>query len=278
MTEPIPLLEPLVSDLKNLHIGDFLQSNDYKRYLIKVKFEVSWRNALDKVKANRRIIVAGFDHDYFDSIDTMVFVLNYLYTNSRDNFYHYIHDFLMAYSEWNKEDLKVENIIEDLELLEPPQEVIAKIELLGNFHSKPVSRPHIPDNICNASKLDTVIKKMDASIQDHDYNLTLTYAYSSLEGLFKAYANEHFPEQIETDKLNSLAKLVRENIASRLESKEANYPEQVLNLITTMTNAISKARNSFSDSHFDGESDKWLAEFARDCVNSIGRLIIKFIK
>ena len=130
MTEPIPLLEPLVSDLKNLHIGDFLQSNDYKRYLIKVKFEVSWRNALDKVKANRRIIVAGFDHDYFDSIDTMVFVLNYLYTNSRDNFYHYIHDFLMAYSEWNKEDLKVENIIEDLELLEPPQEVIAKIELI----------------------------------------------------------------------------------------------------------------------------------------------------
>lgn len=173
--------------------------------------------------------------------------------------------------------MQVGNIIKDLELLKPPQELIAKIEQLSNYHSKPVSRINIPDNIWNASKLDSLIKRMDASIQDHDYNLTLTYAYSSLEGLFKAYANEHFPEQIETDKLNSLAKLVRENIASRLESKEANYPEQVLNLITTMTNAISKARNSFSDSHFDRESDKWLAEFARDCVNSIGRLIIKFI-
>ncbi len=37
-------------------------------------------------------------------------------------------------------------------------------------------------------------------------------------------------------------------------------------------------KSYFSDSHFDGESDKWLAEFARDCVNSIGRLILKFIK
>lgn len=69
-----------------------------------------------------------------------------------------------------------------------------------------------------------------------------------------------------------------DNWASALVAFQVNYPEQVLNLITTMTNAISKARNSFSDSHFDGESDKWLGEFARDCVNSIGRLIIKFIK
>ena len=278
MTEPIPILEPLVSDLKNLRIGDFLKSNAYKRHLIKIGFEVSWRNAYNKVKANRRFLAVGFDHNYGDSIDTMVFVLNKLYTESRDSFYIYFYGLLSIYTEWSKEDLKIANIIEDLELLNPPQEVIAKIEQLSNYYSKPVSRPDIPDNIWNANKLDTVIKKMDISIQDHDYNLTLTYAYSSLEGLFKAYVNEHCPEQIENDKLNQLAKFVREDITSRLESQEAHYPEQVLNLITTMTNAISSARNSFSDSHFDGESDKWLAEFARDCVNSIGRLIIKFIK
>lgn len=277
MTEPIPILEPLISDLKSLDIGDFLQSNDYKRFLIKIKFDVAWRSVFDKVKKDSKMFVAGFDQNYGYSIDTMVYVLNYLYENNRDNFYHFIHDFLMTYSEWNKEDLKVDNIIEDLKLLDPPQEIITKIEQLGNYHSKPVVRADVPDNIWNASKLDSVIKKMDVSIHDHNYNLTLTYAYSSLEGLFKAYANEHCPEQIDIDKLNQLAKLVCDSIEYRLKIEEVDYPVQILKLIQTMTNAIASARNSFSDSHFDGESDKWLAEFARDCVNSIGRLIIKFI-
>lgn len=52
----------------------------------------------------------------------------------------------------------------------------------------------------------------------------------------------------------------------------------MINLISTIASAVSNARNQFSASHFDKESDKWLAEFARDCVNSNGRLIIKFVK
>lgn len=277
MTEPIPTLEPLVSDLKNLRIGDFLQSNDYKRFLIKIEFDISWRDTFHYVKANRGYFAIDLDHNYFDSIDTMVFVLNKLYTDSRDNFYIYIYGLLFTYTDWSKEDLQVSNILKDLELLNPPQEVIDGIEQLSNYHSKPVKRPDIPDNIWNASKLDYVIKKMDVSIHDNNYNLTLTYAYSSLEGLFKAYTNEHCPQKTDIDKVNQLAKLVRDDIATKLKNKGANYPEQVLNLLPTITNAISNARNGFSDSHFDGESDKWLAEFARDCVNSIGRLIIKFI-
>ena len=31
--------------------------------------------------------------------------------------------------------------------------------------------------------------KMDLSIKNEEYNLTLTYAYSCLEGLFKAYTS-----------------------------------------------------------------------------------------
>ncbi len=278
MTEPIPKLEPLVNDLKNLSLGDFLKSNDYKRYIVKVGLEESWRNAFNHVKQNRGYFAVDLDHDYFDSIDAMVLILNHLFTKSRVNFYHYVHDILLTYTEWKKEDLKVKNIVNDLELLSPPREIIDKIEYLSNIYSKPVPKTEIPEHIWNADKLDVVIKKMDSSIQNHEYNLTVTYAYSCLEGLFKAYIKELIPEKLETDKLNQLAKTVRDDIINRFENEKQSYPAQMINLIPTITNAISNARNSFSDSHFDGESEKWLAEFAKDCVNSIGRLILKLIK
>ena len=48
---------------------------------------------------------------------------------------------------------------------------------------------------------------------------------------------------------------------SDFDKKGIAYPEQMINLISTITNAVSNARNGFSESHFDRKSDKWLAEF-----------------
>jgi HEPN domain-containing protein len=149
---------------------------------------------------------------------------------------------------------------------------------LGCYYSNPVPKSRIPDSIWNAEKLDSVLNKMDLSIKNGEYNLTITYAYSCLEGLYKAFLIERIPEKMHIDKLNQLSKAVRDYLIDYFVKENISYPEQIINLIPTITNAISQARNSFSDSHFDGESEKWLAEFTRDCVNSIGRLIIKFIK
>ena len=51
----------------------------------------------------------------------------------------------------------------------------------------------------------------------------------------------------------------------------------MLTLISTITSAISNARNSHSTSHFDADSYDWLAIYTRDCVNTIGRLVMRFI-
>jgi HEPN domain-containing protein len=277
-TEPIPKLEPLVNDLKNLNMGDFLKSNVYKRYCIKAGFEESWRNALNRAKQNRGYFAAGFDHDYYDSLDALVLWLNHLHKTSQNNFFYFINDLLRTYTEWNKEDLRVNEIIEDIELLDAPFEILENIFKLGCYYSNPVPKSRIPDSIWNAEKLDSVLNKMDLSIKNGEYNLTITYAYSCLEGLYKAFLIERIPEKMHIDKLNQLSKAVRDYLIDYFVKENISYPEQIINLIPTITNAISQARNSFSDSHFDGESEKWLAEFTRDCVNSIGRLIIKFIK
>lgn len=278
MAEPLPKIEPLVSDLKSLKMGDFLKSNDFKRYCIKVGLEDSWRNAFNHAKDSRGYFSLDLDHDYFDSLDAMVLLLNHLFTNSQANFYHFVSDLLLTYTDWSKEDLKTKNIIADLSLLHTPIEIIDKIEQLGNYYSRPVPKLEIPDNIWNADKLDSVLKKMDLSINRKEYNITVTYAYSCLEGLYKSFIHEKIPACKDVDKLNQLSTLVRDYLKELLKRENILYPEQMINLIPIITNAISNARNSFSDSHFDGESEKWLAEFARDCVNSIGRLIIKFIK
>lgn len=278
-TEPIPKIEPLINDLKNLgSLGDFLRSQDFKRYLIKVRWEESWNNAYKFVENERGYFAVGFDHAYFDSIDAMILILNKLYSTYNTNFYHFIHDILLIYTQWSKKDLDTNDILMDMKLLNPPEEIIAKIEFLGNYYSKPVPKTEIPIEIWNSEKLDSILKKMDSSINNGDYNQTITCAYSCLEGLFKAFIFEKIPDKKETEKLNQLAILVRNFIKNKLETESISYPEQMLMLITTVTNAISNARNSFSDSHFDGESERWLAEFARDCVNSIGRLVLKFIK
>lgn len=119
---------------------------------------------------------------------------------------------------------------------------------------------------------------MEKTILNGEYNLTLTYAYSCLEGLFKAYIHSNISKISQESDWAKLSKLVKKNLVEYFNESEIQYPEKVIDLIGTITNAVSNARNSFSESHFDNDSDKWLAEFVKDCVNSIGRLILKFIK
>lgn len=277
--EPIPKLEPIIASLKNLEMGYYLTSMDFKRFAIKNNFEEAWNNAFKYAQDERRFLAIGIiDHNYFDSLDALTALLNKLYEDKNRSFFYFIELILFGYTEWSKKDLSVKNILEDLELLSAPVQTINNITQLGNYYSVAVPKVAVPDVVWNSEKLDSFFKKMDESIKQENYNSTLTYAYSCLEGLYKSFINEKIPNKLEsTDKLNQLAGIVRDYLKELLISDSANYPEQMLQLIPTITNAVSNARNKYSESHFDKDADKSLAEFSRDCVNAIGRLIIKFI-
>ncbi|CAM1343201.1 HEPN domain-containing protein [Tenacibaculum amylolyticum] len=278
MNEPIPKLEPLSDNLKDLDIGEFLKSREFKRYCIKAGLDGYWRDLYNHVKNNRTYLSLGMDHEKYDSIDALNLLLNNLYQDYNNQFYNFIKDFLYAFSNWTNETLNLRKIVEDLELLNCPKEILEVVSNLDNFNTNAVPKSDIPDIVDNARKLEESLEKMDGSIRNNEFNLTLTYAYSCLEGIFKAYVeNKQLPESSETE-LSKLSKAVKTNLKQHFEENGKKYPEQMLNLISTITNAVSNARNNFSESHFDKNSDKWLAEFARDCVNSIGRLILKFVE
>lgn len=164
-----------------------------------------------------------------------------------------------------------------IETLEPHakegSEVLRALVFGGEFA---VPLAVIPQNIWSSEKLNLNLKEIDNAIDAQQFNRAVTLAYTCLEGLYKAYVRENIPEKENISDLMELAKLVKCNISNQLKAK-GNFPEQIVNSIATITNAVANSRNEFSESHFDKDANKWLAMFARDLTNSIGRLLLHFV-
>lgn len=140
----------------------------------------------------------------------------------------------------------------------------------------PVPQAIVPQNNWNSEKLNTLIKKIDSAIDQNNYNHAMTLSYTCLEGLYKAYVHKHLPQSVHLSELIPLSKAVRDDITAKLTAI-GPFPQNMVTSISTLTSAIGNSRNGFSDSHFDNESNKWLASYSRDLVNSIGRLILHFL-
>ncbi|MGP4952434.1 hypothetical protein ACTXGO_09680 [Psychrobacter sp. T6-1] len=146
--------------------------------------------------------------------------------------------------------------------------------LFGN--GQPVPKAKIPNQQWSSDKLNSMLSKIDNAVDTSNYDYAMTLSYTCLEGLYKSYIRKHVPTSINVTDLIPLSKIVRDDINSKLSTK-GNYPVQMVTSISTLTSAIANSRNSFSDSHFDKEANKWLATYSRDLVNSIGRLLLHFL-
>ena len=134
----------------------------------------------------------------------------------------------------------------------------------------------VPMDLWNSEKLNNSLKDIDNAIDSQQYNRATTLAYTCLEGIYKTYIHKHVPARSELTDLVQLCRVVKDDITEKLKLQGA-FPEQIVNAIPTLTNAVANSRNGFSESHFAGDSEKWLALFARDLTNSIGRLMLHFI-
>ena len=134
----------------------------------------------------------------------------------------------------------------------------------------------VPVELWNSEKLNNSLKDIDHAIDAHQYNRATTLSYTCLEGLYKTYVRKHVPEQAGLSDLMPLCKAVKDDISKKLQS-QGPFPVEIVNAMPTITNAIANSRNGFSESHFAGDSQRWLALFARDLTNSIGRLLLNFM-
>lgn len=134
----------------------------------------------------------------------------------------------------------------------------------------------VPLDLWNSEKLNSSLRDIDNAIDAQQYNRATTLTYTCMEGLYKAYVRKHVPERLDLVDLIQLCKVVKDDISEKLK-KRGPFPEQIVNAIPTITNAVANSRNGFSESHFADDAHKWLALFARDLTNSIGRLLLHFI-
>lgn len=191
-------------------------------------------------------------------------------STSRKDFYW---DIIKDLSDQKKYDFFL-LIIENLETHNNEDIKNLKAYILGNAPAVPTTV--FPSNLWNSEKLKTTLAEIDKALELQDFNRAVTLSYTCLEGLYKAYVNENIKKQTHITDLMQLTKLVKNHISEKLKEK-GDYPVEIVNSMSTISNAVANSRNEFSESHFDKDANKWLASYARDLTNSIGRLILHFI-
>jgi hypothetical protein len=134
----------------------------------------------------------------------------------------------------------------------------------------------VPLDLWNSEKLNNSLKDIDHAIDAQQFNRAVTLTYTCLEGLYKSYVRKHVEGKADLTDLMQLCRVVKDDIAEKLKAR-GPFPVEIVNTLPTLTNAVANSRNSFSESHFADDAQKWLAMFARDMTNSMGRLLLHFI-
>ena len=192
-------------------------------------------------------------------------------TSRRDYYY----DLFMEQS--TQDRLQITNTILDAVGYMQPEKTASIRQLIGQSQQIRDIQVEIPQNLWNADRLTEYIEGMDNAITVGNYEYTLTLAYTCLEGFYKSFIREKIPSQIALTELTPMSVQIRNFIKEQLNINGVAYPEQVLTLLSTITNAICNARNDFSDSHSGNRAEKWLAVYLRDNVNSIVKMLLNFI-
>jgi hypothetical protein len=192
-------------------------------------------------------------------------------TTRRDFFF----DILMEQSE-NNRIIIITHILDAIGHLQPERAIALKL-LIEPEPQVQGPQAQIPEEIWNADRLIDYLERMDTSITEGNYELTLTLAYTCLEGFYKSFIRERITDQVDLNELLPMSVQLSNYIRTQLNENSVNYPEQVVTLISTITSAICNARNDFSDSHSGNRAEKWLAVYLRDNVNAIVRLLLNFI-
>lgn len=187
----------------------------------------------------------------------------------------YYYDLFMEQSEEGKRQI-AKSILQKISSAFP-EKAAAITQLLGQANQVQGPQANIPQELWNADRLREYLERMDSSIEQGNFEHTLTLAYTCLEGFYKSFIAEKIPAHVQLNELVPMSVQIKAYIKAQLDASKVAYPDLALNLISTATNTIANARNNFSDSHSGNRAEKWLAVYLRDNVNSLVKLLLNFL-
>ena len=81
MTEITPKFEVFFNDLKNLDIGNFLKSREFKLFMSERGRYEEWKHFYERVRSSRTYMSLGTDHEAGDAINTFAIYINAIESN-----------------------------------------------------------------------------------------------------------------------------------------------------------------------------------------------------
>jgi len=142
--------------------------------------------------------------------------------------------------------------------------------ILGGAVAGPVAV--VPDHGWNAGRLNQYLQDIDHCITAADFAHAVALAYTCLEGFYKAFVVQNLPEQARETEIIALAKCIKKYLSETIDS----YPDEALSMVMHVSHTVDRARNRFSEAHFEEETARWLAVYVRDLVNTQIRLLLHF--
>lgn len=131
----------------------------------------------------------------------------------------------------------------------------------------------VPAAAWSADRLNEYLMEIDSSIAAGNYDRAITLSYTCLEGFYKAFVRRNIPAQAHLDELVVLSREIKRHLGNTLSA----YPDEALSMVNHISHTVDRARNRFSESHFEGEAARWLAVYIRDLINTQIRLLLHFL-
>jgi len=120
--------------------------------------------------------------------------------------------------------------------------------------------------------LNQYLTDIDNSIAGSNYERAISLSYTCLEGFYKAFARKNLPSLSHLEMI-ALSREIKRWLGQTLGS----YPDEALSMINHISYTVDRARNKFSESHFEEEAARWLALYVRDLMNTQIRLLLHFL-
>ena len=164
----------------------------------------------------------------------------------------------------------MEAILRSIAQIYPDEVAAIRGELAG---LSPVPSAIVPVELWNGERLNDYLRDIDGRIAGGNFEGAITLCYSCLEGFFKAFLKRNVPDYAGSGEILDASKAIKKHLRGSLVS----YPDEALGMVVQIAHTIDRARNGFSESHFDERAARWLAVFVRDLTNSTIRLLLHFL-
>lgn len=124
-------IEPLINDLKNFHLREYLKSSTFKRFLVKAKLDDLWKQCYDYSKSENNIFAFGMDMEGWYCEDAFFCMLNQFFNQNKELLCALVLEILTSFKQYSKEEIDLSGIIEDLDILSCPQNILDALYQLG---------------------------------------------------------------------------------------------------------------------------------------------------